>query len=254
MNCDRWGGEASCSVSHERYPGLRVRSDCDQDGRPCDQAAMRLHACMTVALTLRSRLSMVVVLCSFSANLTMVLQVSREFFIRSAVFKLDLHDPLSLCVLYRLESQVKKVMTNWEIETAVSSHHLNHALRFRHVHVRQANILRTRTVRHFPIFCFLKLTAAEWRLFICSDDTDLKLIEVCASQGQGAMTRLAGKIAQAVQTRNDYAMRRLGMVVATPVQSLSVSQESWLWNSVTWCLLPSNKNAWSHAHGRRARS
>ena len=38
---------------------------------------------------------------------------------------------------------------------------------------------------------------------------DLKFIEVCASQGQGAMTRLAGKIAQAVQTRNDYAMRRL---------------------------------------------
>ena len=38
-------------------------------------------------------------------------------------------------------------------------------------------------------------------------------MEVCASQlqGQGAMTRLAGKIAQlqAVQTRNDYAMRRL---------------------------------------------
>ena len=62
----------------------------------------------------------------------------------------------------------------------------------------------------FP-FLFLKLTAAcaEWRLFICLDDTDLKFIEVCASQGQGAITRLAGKIAQAVQTRNDYAMRRL---------------------------------------------
>ena len=46
---------------------------------------------------------------------------------------------------------------------------------------------------------------------ICLDDTDLKFIEVCASQGQGAMTRLAGKIAQAVQTRNDYAVssRRL---------------------------------------------
>ena len=32
-----------------------------------------------------------------------------------------------------------------------------------------------------------------------------------------------------------------------PLQSLSVSQESWLWNSVTWCLLPSNINAWSRA-------
>ena len=65
----------------------------------------------------------------------------------------------------------------------------------------------------FSHFLFLKLTAAcaEWRLLICLDDTDLKFIEVCASQGQGAMTRLAGKIAQAVQTRNEYAMssRRL---------------------------------------------
>ena len=48
------------------------------------------HAFMTVALTLRSRLSMVVVSCSFSANLTMVLRVSREFFIRSAVLNLSL--------------------------------------------------------------------------------------------------------------------------------------------------------------------
>ena len=115
-----------------------------------------------------------------------------------------------LRVLFRLESQVKKVMTNWELETA-SSHYLNHAVRFRHVHVRPANIFRTRTVLHFPHFLFLKLTATEWRLFICLDDTDLKFIEVCAFQGEGAMTRLTDKIAQAVQTRNDYmyAMRRL---------------------------------------------
>ena len=112
------------------------------------------HAFMTVALTLRSRISMVVVSCSFSANLTMILRVSREFFIRSAVFKLVPHDPAGLRVLFRLESQVKKVMTNWELETAVSSHNLNHALRFRHAHVRPANILRTRTVLRFPIFCF----------------------------------------------------------------------------------------------------
>ena len=129
----------------------------------CAQTATRMdgHAFMTVALTLRSRLSMVVVLCSFSANLTMVLQVSREFFIRSAVFKLAPHDPVGLRVLFRLESQVKKVMTNWELETAVSSHYLNHALRFRHEYVRPANILRTRTVLHFPHFLFLKLTATE---------------------------------------------------------------------------------------------
>ena len=44
---------------------------------------------------------------------------------------------------------------------------------------------------------------------VCLDDTDQKFIEVCASLGQGAMTRLAGRIAQAVQSRNDYAMRRL---------------------------------------------
>ena len=31
----------SCTVLHV---SLRVRSDCDQDGRPCDQAAMRLWA------------------------------------------------------------------------------------------------------------------------------------------------------------------------------------------------------------------
>ena len=135
------------------------------EGRVESKGALRLrpgwtamrpsdHAFMTVALTLRSRLSMVVVLCSISANLTMVLRVSREFCIRSAVFKLVPHDPVNLRVLFRLESQVKKVMTNWELETAVSSHNLNHALRFRHVHVRPANILRTRTVLRFPIFCF----------------------------------------------------------------------------------------------------
>ena len=86
----------------------------------------------------------------------MVFRVSREFCIRSAVFKLVPHGPVGLRVLFRLqvESQVKKVMTNWELETAVSSHNLNHALRFRHVHVRPANILRTRTVLRFPIFCF----------------------------------------------------------------------------------------------------
>ena len=112
------------------------------------------HAFMTVALTLRSRFSMVVILCSFSANLTMVLQVSREVFTSSAVFKLAPHDPIGLRILCRLESQMKKVMTNWELETAVSSPYLNHALRFRHVHLRPANILRTRTVLHFSIFCF----------------------------------------------------------------------------------------------------
>ena len=80
----------------------------------------------------------------------------QRFCIRSAVFKLVPHDPVGLRVLFRLVSQVKKVMTNWELETAVSSHNLNHALRFRHVHVRPANILRgrTRTVLRFPIFCF----------------------------------------------------------------------------------------------------
>ena len=84
----------------------------------------------------------------------MVLRVSREFCIRSAVFKLVPRDPVGLRVLFRLESQVKKTMTNWGLETAVSSHNLNHALRFRHVHVRPANILRTRTVLRFPISVF----------------------------------------------------------------------------------------------------
>ena len=64
------------------------------------------HAFLTVTLTLRSGLSMVVVFCSFSANLTMVLQVSGEFFIRSSVFKLAPHESVGLRVLFRLESQV----------------------------------------------------------------------------------------------------------------------------------------------------
>ena len=38
---------------------------------------------------------------------------------------------------------------------------------------------------------------------------ELKFMEMCACQRQGAMTRLNGKIAQAAQTLNDCAMRRL---------------------------------------------
>ena len=135
---------------------------------------------------------------------------------------------LRVDLLFRLESQVKKVMTNWELETAVSSHDVNHALRFRHVHVRPANILRTRTVLRFPPFLLLKLTATEWRLFICWDDTDLKFIEVCAFQGQGAMTRLAGKIAQAVQTRNDYMYAMSKLVSDKEVKKIdSIQSPEW---------------------------
>ena len=188
---------------------LRVRSDCDQDGRPCDQATMRLWPS-------RSHCGHDSAWSSFRARFPRIWRWFSEFpesFSEAALF-------LNLSLTIRWVSACcSDLKVRWKRSWPTGSSRL---LFLAQLEPRSSILACTCTTgKHppnpngasFSHFLFLKLTAAcaEWRLLICLDDTNLKFIEVWASQGQGAMTRLAGKIAQAVQTRNDYAMssRRL---------------------------------------------
>ena len=188
---------------------LRVRSDCDQDGRPCDQATMRLWPS-------RSHCGHDSAWSSFCARFPRIWRWFSEFPESFAYAALFLN--LSLTIRW-ISACCSDLKVRWKRSWPTGSSRLLF-LRTTWTTLFDSGMYCTCTTgKHppnpngasFSHFLFLKLTAAcaEWRLFICLDDTDLTFIEVCASQGQGAMTWLAGKIAQAVQTRNDYAMRRL---------------------------------------------